>query len=187
MPDEYGSLTCILPNCREPLTVRWELYAPLVAGELEPGGTILTPGDALGGGWQVECEAGHVILLPELVRCDVKDAECMAGDCRHGDDLADWRRADVERLAGLLRSAGVLPAAEPDPFDHVLRLTADGGWAVDHPTTCRVIPCAVRVQVEIAAAVGDLPPRSRYGRYRVGVNDLGDRLLIGDRIGGTDG
>lgn len=188
-PGEYAPLTCILPDCREPLAVRWELYAPLVVGELAPDADPLTPGDAVAGDWEVRCLSGHVILVPNVAGCDDQDPECMAGDCHHGDDLAEWRRPDVDRLAALLRSAGVLPAAEPveptepDPFDHTLTVVPDGIHLLHPQGETTAEQCPVLEEVRIARKDGTLPPD---GAYRVGVGELGDRLLIGDRIGGTD-
>ncbi|MFI7608825.1 hypothetical protein ACIBTV_27445 [Micromonospora sp. NPDC049366] len=81
------------------------------------------------------------------------------------------------------RMLGAVPAAPPaEPvFDHTLTITAADAMAVTHPDTCRgrhhLCPAGALLDAVAAAA---LPP----GRYAVRVNDLGDRLLIGDRLQG---
>jgi hypothetical protein len=63
---------------------------------------------------------------------------------------------------------------------HIIEFRA-GGWTIKHPLSCRprLFDCAVN---RLAEQQVDGPPQGVTGRFEVGVNDLGDRLLIGDRI-----
>lgn len=74
----------------------------------------------------------------------------------------------------------LLPAT-PEP-GHTLIVRA-GSWALDHPETCTDAYEGCPVNWAVAETFGT--PASRTivdGRYQVDVNDLGDRLLIGDRV-----
>lgn len=68
-----------------------------------------------------------------------------------------------------------------DRFDHVLEIAPDL-TGVDHPYSCqpRQHDCPVGLLLG-----GTDTARLPFGRYRVGVNDLGDRLLIGERVHGN--
>lgn len=71
------------------------------------------------------------------------------------------------------------PAA-PSPYDHVLEVADGDRWGLNHPAGCAtpaVCPVA-RLAYADQAAILALP----VGRYQVGVGDLRDRLLIGDRV-----
>lgn len=72
--------------------------------------------------------------------------------------------------------------AEPDPFDHVLEVADGDRWGLNHPAGCTTpAVCPVyRLAYSDQAALVALPA----GRYEVGVGDLRDRLLIGDRVEG---
>lgn len=59
-----------------------------------------------------------------------------------------------------------------------------GGWTLQHPLSCRpnLFACPVN-QVAEASLDGPVCPP---GRYECSVNDIGDRLLIGDRVDQDD-
>lgn len=62
---------------------------------------------------------------------------------------------------------------------HVIEIRADG-WTIQHPLSCRprLFECPVN---RAAEATLDGPP-APAGRYECGVNDIGDRFLLGDRV-----
>ncbi|MFV2094852.1 hypothetical protein ACFHW1_05085 [Micromonospora sp. LOL_014] len=103
-------LTCPLPDCGADLHLRWTLTVGLDAIELDAAGTDsigdpMTPTDADTATWRVECEAGHVVLLPRDPQCD---ARCPGGEACDAEDesFREWRRSDVARLAALLPPTG---------------------------------------------------------------------------------
>lgn len=105
-PDEWTPLTCILPGCTAELNLSWAMSMPLFYGELPASSDPAQPNDASAGAWKVECNEGHVILIPDYSNCE-RGNDC-DDDCDHdaSDDLRTWRRSDVERLAALL---GIAP------------------------------------------------------------------------------
>ncbi|KXK63375.1 hypothetical protein AWW66_03415 [Micromonospora rosaria] len=87
--------------------------------------------------------------------------------------------------------AGGYCTARPVPDDdqsaggHVLVVVGDGTWRIDHPADCTVAtPTGPAVICLVQDLADELPPATRLpaGRYEATANDLGDRLLIGDRI-----
>ena len=111
-PSEYESLTCIMGGCTEALHLVWKLSAPLLRAELAPDADPYQPADAWAGDWRIECEEGHVILVPGPAgsKDAAEEAACEANLCDHdhSDELRTWRRSDVDRLAALVA---------PDPPD----------------------------------------------------------------------
>ncbi|SCL43204.1 hypothetical protein GA0074692_6763 [Micromonospora pallida] len=72
---------------------------------------------------------------------------------------------------------------------HVLEITADDTAALTHPPVCFVpdqaggdtgLVCLLADLVDEQVPLGDLAA----GRYEIALNDLGDRVSIGDRIDG---
>ncbi|MEH0823440.1 MULTISPECIES: DUF6085 family protein [unclassified Micromonospora] len=65
---------------------------------------------------------------------------------------------------------------------HVIEIRADG-WTIQHPLSCRpdLFNCPVNRVGEAEMASLDCPP-APPGRYECGINDLGDRFLLGDRV-----
>ncbi|WP_431977609.1 hypothetical protein [Micromonospora haikouensis] len=81
--------------------------------------------------------------------------------------------ADRDRLAAQLAALDV------GEQRHIVDLRA-GGWTLQHPIACRpnLVDCPVNRAAERDLAAPAVVP----GRYVVEVNDLGDRLLIFDRV-----
>ena len=65
---------------------------------------------------------------------------------------------------------------------HVIEFRPDG-WTIKHPLSCRpdLFECSVNRAAERDPANAAGPPVPP-GRYECSANDLGDRLLIGDRV-----
>lgn len=94
-----------------------------------------------------------------------------------------------ERLPGLadviLLNASSLAAYRPDgdtDCRHIIEFRADG-WTIKHPLACRpnLFDCRVNRVAEVDLGAIDEPP-APPGRYECWLNDLGDRICIGDRI-----
>ncbi|MEU8264936.1 DUF6085 family protein [Micromonospora sp. NPDC048999] len=81
-----------------------------------------------------------------------------------------------ELAADVIRAAD---AASSEP--HVIEIRADG-WTIQHPLSCRprLFECPVN---RAAEATLDGPP-APVGHYECGVNDIGDRFLLGDQVEG---
>lgn len=108
-------------------------------------------------------------------------AACQDNPCGWCD--TDHARADaVLALVAEYQGQPATEPAEPDPFDHVLEVRGGGRWAIDHPDSCSDPATCLVAKTAYAPAFSarGVPD----GLYQAGVNDLGDRLLIGDRIGG---
>ncbi|WP_431976156.1 hypothetical protein [Micromonospora haikouensis] len=111
--------------------------------------------------------------------------------CTHepAEDCCD--RAGLRAALDALAAAGRLAPPRPVPADeqpadrHGLTVDADGGWSVIHPDGCIV---STPTGPALICNVGDLAAEQRpaaqlpAGRYDVEANDLGDLLLIGDRV-----
>ncbi|MDD4866198.1 MAG: hypothetical protein PHQ28_03430, partial [Mycobacterium sp.] len=67
-----------------------------------------------------------------------------------------------------------------EPEQHLIEMRADGGWTIQHPLACRpnLFACPVNKAAEQDLAAANVPA----GVYECDINDLGDRLLIGDRV-----
>jgi len=94
-------------------------------------------------------------------------------------------RASARAALDALAAAGRLAPADDDPR-HIIELRTDG-WTIKHPLACRpqLFDCPVN-----RAAERDLdgpPPAALVGRYECGLNDLGDRFLLGDRVDQAEG
>ncbi len=66
-----------------------------------------------------------------------------------------------------------------DDDQHIVELR-ESGWTIQHPLACR--PDLFACPVNRAAERDLAEPPGVLGRFEVTVNDLDDRLLIGDRI-----
>ncbi|MBM0201798.1 hypothetical protein JNW90_00845 [Micromonospora sp. STR1s_5] len=88
--------------------------------------------------------------------------------------------ADRDRCA----LASMYDDAQPDGGEevHVLELPAEGGHTLHHTAVCleATDDCPLRALVVEALASGAL--KGVVGRYPVQVNDIGDRMHIGDRL-----
>lgn len=100
----YESLTCTIKDCASPLHLIWTTSAPLFTDICDD---VPTPAEAYTRSWQVECEEGHIVLLPSDHGCCPCGVEACNGaeageghddfDCP-GDDTRTFRKADAERL-----------------------------------------------------------------------------------------
>jgi hypothetical protein len=93
----------------------------------------------------------------------------------------DWSDRPARAVLAALAAAGRLAPVDDDPR-HVIEFRPDG-WTIMHPLSCRpnLFECPVNrvAEMDLGALGGPpVPP----GRYECELNDLGDRLLIGDRI-----
>lgn len=106
MTDAWTPLTCPMPGCEELLFIGWLAARGLNVGDIEDVAALLM-GDAETSSWQVECAAGHVVLLPGDAWCGCDDPQ--GEGCPHGEDEFDWseenrtfRPRDMVRLRELL-------------------------------------------------------------------------------------
>lgn len=81
--------------------------------------------------------------------------------------------------AGIDATEAVIAELRLADTRHILDLRADG-WTLQHPLTCRpnLHDCAVNRLASEQLIAPPAPP----GRYEVKASDLGDRLLILDRV-----
>ena len=86
----YAEARCILPGCGEPLHMTWTGSRPVYLSDTDAmlGG----PAGAVTAMWQVDCEAGHVVLLPADTAGDWYE---FAGQCTCNPDYPD---AEAERM-----------------------------------------------------------------------------------------
>ncbi|MDP9799370.1 hypothetical protein J2S43_007882 [Catenuloplanes nepalensis] len=89
-----------------------------------------------------------------------------------------------DRVAAILRG-GIEVEALQESVQHLITFEP-GGWAIIHPRSCRAAtaPCglgAVAARTLPRALVAELLPDE--GTFEVALNDVGDRVLIGDLIG----
>ncbi|MEU4592903.1 DUF6085 family protein [Micromonospora aurantiaca (nom. illeg.)] len=88
-------------------------------------------------------------------------------------------------LAGVLWELAeeVIRAADAASSEtHVIEIRPDG-WTIQHPLSCRpdLFNCPVNRVGEAEMGSLNCPP-APPGRYECGINDLGDRFLLGDRV-----
>ena len=99
---------CPMPDCTEALYVTWHLSYGLAPGDVV--GPVPKPEDHHSGSWEIECAAGHTVLLPGDTGCGCDDP---GGECPHAfspaSDAFDWsddyrtlRPHDMDRLRALI-------------------------------------------------------------------------------------
>jgi hypothetical protein len=99
-------LTCPHDDCAEVLAVSWHLSYTLGPDDT----TAPVQSEAHCETWQIECMAGHVILLPDRVRC-CDDPE--GPDCTHNPDDYDWSdETSILRDRDMLRLRAVIDRLE---------------------------------------------------------------------------
>ncbi|MEV0805753.1 hypothetical protein [Micromonospora sp. NPDC050200] len=103
--------------------------------------------------------------------------------CPHARDVAEEDCCDEHGIRGALdalAAAGRLAPADDDPR-HIIDISVDG-WTIKHPLSCRpnLFDCPVNRLAE--QGLGAVAGPVYAGRFECSVNDLGDRLLIGDRV-----
>lgn len=102
-PDHY--LLCPMDECGEPLALTWALSMTLDPTDQHRVRGISAE-DAHTATWQVECMAGHVLLLPGRLGCPCPDgdqdepARCphTSGDYDWSEDTRTFRGHDTTRL-----------------------------------------------------------------------------------------
>ncbi|MCX5070882.1 hypothetical protein OOJ91_34100 [Micromonospora lupini] len=95
----------------------------------------------------------------------------------HLEAYIDQLVADRDRLAAQVGEA----TPDEDEEGHVLELRADGSRVLRHTADCEVLrECPVRAVVDREFGAGVLA--GVVGRFPVELNDIGDRLWIGDRL-----
>jgi len=103
----YAEARCILPGCGEPLHMTWSgsrsIYLSDTADML--ANMLGGPSGAMTATWRVECEAGHVVLLPADTGDDWHE---FAGRCTCNPDYPDAERErlcahnDMDRLRAVV-------------------------------------------------------------------------------------
>ena len=111
---EPGYLACTMPvaitggPCGEQIHIMWELSEPLHSDDMR---VPPVPGDAWVGTWRVECETGHVVLVPADPGCKHSDADAehpdhgtpgMECDVDPSEELRTFRASDGARLVEVL-------------------------------------------------------------------------------------
>lgn len=99
---DFDLLTCPLPGCSHDLHLVWSNDRALYASDLDKTPPL---DDVHTTSWQVQCEDGHVVLVPAASRCAVCDDEgCPDDGCDidGSDDYRTFRTSDGRRLADLL-------------------------------------------------------------------------------------
>jgi hypothetical protein len=106
MTSEYET-ACPHDDCGEVLFITW--MAGYTLSPNETRAPAIT--DAHSEGWQIECAAGHVILLPGPRGCGCDDPE--GPGCGHNPDDYDWsdetailRDRDLGRLRDVMARIG---------------------------------------------------------------------------------
>lgn len=120
MADQY-EVECPMPDCTEALAVTFTGCWTLSPEELTPERSYLpTPEGSHTTTWQIECMAGHVVLLPtEAWGCPVEnetDQSCPHADDAHdGEDYRTLRAEDMTRLRDLAQALARADALAPPP------------------------------------------------------------------------
>lgn len=106
---EY-EVTCPHSDCDDVVALEWHLSYPLDPSDLNTEGLTdepTSPYVAHSYTWQVECMAGHVLLIPGPLGCSCDDPE--GPTCTHDPDRFDWseesrtfRAHDWARLRAVL-------------------------------------------------------------------------------------
>ena len=97
-PNPYEEARCGLADCGEPLFMTWTSNRAIYLSDTTPA--LADPSGAHATSWQVECAAGHVVLLP----LDTAEDYYEFGGCTCNPDYPNWPRDflcghhDIERL-----------------------------------------------------------------------------------------
>jgi hypothetical protein len=152
----YAALTCPLGACGSPLHITWTLDEGLFEGAL--GGSLPEPPGAHTQSWQVQCQEGHVILLPGPLECPIcgDDPGCSHPDLDSSDDFRTFRCHDADRLSAMLWLANATKVLEQTRAAlNVALAHADGalGDVSDEDRTAELGGCreALRLATEAVA------------------------------------
>lgn len=96
-PDAYAEATCALPGCGEPLYITWTASRAVYLSDTVT--ELADPKGAHSTAWQVDCGAGHTVLLPvddgsdgePFGACFCEGVPELMADCGH-NDLVRLRR-----------------------------------------------------------------------------------------------
>jgi hypothetical protein len=83
---EYD-VDCPHVDCYEPLLLQWHQVYTLSPADMR-GETNLAPENSHARSWQIECAAGHVLLIPGPLGCPCKPEGNES--CPHNEDDFDW-------------------------------------------------------------------------------------------------
>ncbi|MDQ0371573.1 hypothetical protein [Catenuloplanes indicus] len=103
MTGSYTPQTCVIASCGSDLHVTWTLGMPLYRMDVEQLAGPPTPDGAYTSDWKVECEAGHVVLVPSQDSPSDPDG---TADYDSDECYRTFRRSDLERLAALIPASG---------------------------------------------------------------------------------
>jgi hypothetical protein len=103
----YAEARCFLPGCGEPLHLVWTATRAVYLSDTDAA--LRDPAGALSMSWHVECEGGHLVLLPADTADDWYE---FAGRCTCNPDYPDEdrERACAHNDMARLRAV-VLPEA----------------------------------------------------------------------------
>lgn len=130
-----------------------------------------------GYGWQAGWQAGYAAAVDRLRDDDrYRNWWTADGAWQHKPTGRYWDAPSRSHLAEYLETVGPSGPRET----HIIELRADG-WTIQHPLACRpnLFDCPVNRVAE--RDLTDAP--AMLGRFECQINDLGDRLLIGDPAG----
>lgn len=102
MTSKYDPLKCPLPGCGHDLHIIWSTSRALVVDDINVPPTV---DDSDVGTWKVECEDGHVVLVPAHIncaKCDDEGCDPLGCDTDSSDDYRTFRRTDAGRLAEMI-------------------------------------------------------------------------------------
>lgn len=112
-PFDYATVTCPMPECAAGLHLTWTLRRPVLAGDINANyHSLPATDDAYTATWQVNCEDGHVVLIPGDPACPCGDDDCDHEDFDASDDLRTFRPHDLDRLRAVLDALNVKAVAQ---------------------------------------------------------------------------
>lgn len=126
----YESVKCPMQGCAGDLYLTtshsFPVYLDTQVGDFDHGNQITSH-------WQVECVAGHVVLLPISGGC-AEESATFTAKCERCDELeaedGGPHHNDYERLALLSGPVGV--AAQPPLNPYMATRLCDCGWEKGH-------------------------------------------------------
>lgn len=136
-----AGLTCPMPtgpdtSCAQDLHLVWDMSRGLYLSDVITPAPI-SAGDAWVQAWSVECEAGHVLLVPDDAYCQHDNADQAGHECDvdASDEVRSFRAADAGRLAGVLARMTIGDPARriPVPDDAMHFWPATGGFLCGVP------------------------------------------------------
>lgn len=110
MTNHDYEIPCPMPECYDHIYLTWSAAVGLAPDDLAPSALQLRPLHSATESWQVECAAGHVLLIPGDPGCGCDDPESVAcKEMGHDPEDFDWsedyrtfRPHDAARLADVV-------------------------------------------------------------------------------------